>query len=67
MKQKYSLALIALYLINNNKILKMSTSKHAKQMNFGNETGQHSSDFKKTNNISVGKNTPQVPVAGIML
>ena len=47
MKQKYSLALIALFLINNNKLLKSSTSEHVKKMNVGHETGQHSSDFKK--------------------
>ena len=43
MKQKYSLALIGLYLIKNNKLLKSSTSKHARNMIFGNETGQNSS------------------------
>ena len=63
MKQKDGLALIALFLIKNNKSLKSSTSKHAKKMNFGHETGQNGSDFKKKVDIPVGKNTPQVPVA----
>ena len=35
-------------------ILKGATSKHAKKMYFGYETGQNSSEFKKKNDIPVG-------------
>ena len=47
MKQKDGLALIALYLIKINELLKSSTSKHVKKINVGNETSQNSSERQK--------------------
>ena len=40
-------AVAPLILMFKKEILKGATSKHAKHMYFGYETGQHSSDFKK--------------------
>ena len=40
-------AVAPLILMFKKEILKGATSKHAKQMYFGYETGQHNSDFKK--------------------
>ena len=45
-------------------LLKMSTSKHAKQMMFRNASGIPTSDFKKKNDGEVEESVPQVPVAG---
>ena len=39
-------AVAPLILMFREEILKMATSKHAKQMYFGHETGQNNSDFK---------------------
>ena len=40
-------AVAILILMFKEEILKRATSKHAKKMYFGHETGQNSSDFKK--------------------
>ena len=40
-------AVAILILMFREEILKIATSKHAKKMYFGHETGQNSSDFKK--------------------
>ena len=63
-------AVAILILMFREEILKMATSKHAKKMYVGPETGQNSSDFKKKNDIPVGGDalvtifatrTPQTP------
>ena len=49
MRQKDGLALIALYLVKINWRKKMSSSKHAKKINFGHETGRES--FNRQNKL----------------
>ena len=39
-------------------ILKRATSKHAKKMYFGHETGQNNSDFETKIDIPVGGDAP---------
>ena len=47
-------AVAPLILMFKKEILKRATSKHAKKMYVGHETGQNSSDFKKNVDIPVG-------------
>ena len=51
-------AVAILILMFKEEILKMATSKHTKKMYLGHETGQNSSDFKKTVDIPVGGDPP---------